>query len=112
MVGTDKIVSLSFGRRNREDGNVAFQSGDYSLALMLYSEAMRYAPDAAAAAAAASSSSSSTGSGGRESEELAAAAANRSATLFQLGRFQECLQVGSRFLCNQEKKCRPEKKKK
>ena len=38
----DKNASVA--RRNREDGNAAFQAGDFGLALMLYSEAARYAP--------------------------------------------------------------------
>ena len=71
-------------RRNREDGNAAFQSGDYPLALLLYSEALRYAevdPDTL------------------RGEEFASIAANRSAALFQLNRFELCLQVGIDRAC-------------
>ena len=31
-------------RRNREDGNVAYQEGKFELAILLYTEAMKYAP--------------------------------------------------------------------
>jgi hypothetical protein len=64
-------------RQNREDGNAAFQSGSYELALLLYTEAMRYGPVHPSTL---------------EGEDFAAAAANRSAALFQLEKYQECLQ--------------------
>ncbi len=69
--------NLEVARRNREDGNAAFQSGDFSLALLLYSESMRYAP---------------VDPRTLQGEELALLAANRSAALFQLGRFRQCLE--------------------
>ena len=31
-------------QRNREDGNAAYQDGKYELAILLYTEAMKYAP--------------------------------------------------------------------
>ena len=63
--------------RNREDGNAAFQSGNHELALVLYTEAMRYSPVHPTT---------------HEGEDFAAAAANRSAALMALGKFEECLE--------------------
>ena len=37
-----KNVELS--KRNREDGNTAYQEAKYELAILLYTEAMRFAP--------------------------------------------------------------------
>ncbi len=68
--------NLELSRRNREDGNAAFCAGNHDLALLLYSEALRYAPaqeDHADHAQAA------------PENEFAAAAANRSATLYHVG---------------------------
>ena len=64
-------------RRNREDGNAAFQSGNHELAVVLYTEAMRYSPVHPTT---------------HEGEDFAAAAANRSAALMALGKFEECLE--------------------
>lgn len=64
-------------RRNREDGNVAFQSGNHELAIVLYTEAMRYSPVHPTT---------------HEGEDFATAAANRSAALMALGKFEECLE--------------------
>ena len=64
-------------RRNREDGNAAFQSGNHELALVLYTEAMRYSPVHPTT---------------HEGEDFATAAANRSAALMALGKFEECLE--------------------
>ena len=64
-------------RRNREDGNAAFQSGNHELALVLYTEAMRYSPVHPTT---------------HEGEDFAAAAATRSAALMALGKFEECLE--------------------
>jgi len=64
-------------RRNREDGNVAFQSGDLQLAVVLYSEALRYAEADPVTL---------------RGEDVVSAASNRSAALFQLGRYRDCLQ--------------------
>jgi len=35
---------LKLSRRNREDGNVAFQNSNYEMAVVLYTESMKYAP--------------------------------------------------------------------
>ena len=37
-----KIFQLA--RRNREDGNSAFQSGNHEIAILMYTEAMKYSP--------------------------------------------------------------------
>jgi len=40
-------ISISFrklAQRNREDGNSAFQSGNHEMAILLYTEAMKYSP--------------------------------------------------------------------
>ena len=55
-------------KRNREDGNTAYQEGKFDLAILLYTEAMRYAPCNPVLL---------------EGEALALAAANRSAAFYQ-----------------------------
>ena len=70
------MKDAELARRNREDGNAAFQSGNHELALVLYTEAMRYSPVHPTT---------------HEGEDFAAAAANRSATLMALGKYEECL---------------------
>ena len=55
-------------KRNREDGNTAYQDGKFDLAILLYTEAMRYAPCNPVLL---------------EGEALALAAANRSAAFYQ-----------------------------
>lgn len=73
---SDKNVEVA--RRNREDGNAAFQRANYDLALLLYSEALRYSPVHRV-----------TGEG----EDLATAAANRSVALFQKKRYRQVFHV-------------------
>ena len=64
-------------KRNREDGNTAYQDGKYDLAILLYTEAMRYAPCNPVLL---------------EGEALALAAANRSAAFYQLKRYHEAIE--------------------
>ena len=64
-------------RRNREDGNQAYQEGRYDLAVLLYTEAMRYAP---------------TNPALQEGEALAMAAANRSAAFYQQKQHREAIE--------------------
>lgn len=64
-------------RRNREDGNAAYQEGKYELAILLYTEAMRYAPCNPVLL---------------EGEALALAAANRSAAFFQMKQYQQAIE--------------------
>ncbi|TRY68906.1 hypothetical protein TCAL_03792 [Tigriopus californicus] len=63
-------------KRNREDGNKAFQAANFDLALLLYSEAMRFGPVHELTL---------------EGEDFAVAASNRSATFYQLRQFERCL---------------------
>jgi len=63
-------------KRNREDGNSAFTSGNHELAITLYTEAMKYAGVHETL---------------WEGETMAIAAANRSACHFQLKNYRECL---------------------
>lgn len=69
--------NVEVSKRNREDGNVAFQDGNFELAILLYTEAMRYSPAHETLL---------------EGEDLAMAAANRSAAFFQLKDYESCLQ--------------------
>ena len=71
------LKDAELARRNREDGNAAFQSGNHELAVVLYTESMRYSPVHPTT---------------HEGEDFAAAAANRSAALMALGKFEECLE--------------------
>ena len=64
-------------KRNREDGNHAYQDGNYALAILLYTEAMRYAPCNPVLL---------------EGEALALAAANRSAAFYQQKQFIEAIE--------------------
>lgn len=62
--------------QNREDGNAAFQSGNHELAVVLYTEAMKYSPVDCTL---------------KEGEAMAIAVANRSASHFQLKEYAACL---------------------
>ena len=64
-------------RRNREDGNAAYQEGKYDLAILLYTEAMKYAPCNPVLL---------------EGEALALAAANRSAAYYQQKLYREAVE--------------------
>ena len=64
-------------KRNREDGNQAYQDGKYDLAILLYTEAMRYAPCNPVLL---------------EGEALALAAANRSAAFYQQKQYIEAIE--------------------
>ena len=70
-----KNVELS--KRNREDGNTAYQEAKYELAILLYTEAMRYAPCDPVLL---------------EGEALAMAAANRSAAFYQQKQYKEAIE--------------------
>ena len=64
-------------KRNREDGNTAYQDGRFELAILLYTEAMKYAPCNPVLL---------------EGEALALAAANRSAAYYQQGQYREAVE--------------------
>ena len=64
-------------KRNREDGNVAYQDGKFELAILLYTEAMRFAPCNPVLL---------------EGEALALAAANRSAAYYQEGQYRQAVE--------------------
>lgn len=66
----------ALAKQNREDGNKAFQAANFDLALLLYSEAMRFGPVHELTL---------------EGEDFAVAASNRSATFYQLKQFERCL---------------------
>lgn len=68
---------INLAKQNREDGNVAFQEGRFDMALLSYTEAMRYAPCHPTLG---------------EGEELALAAANRSAAFEKLKQYSPCLE--------------------
>ena len=70
-----KNVELS--KRNREDGNTAYQEAKYDLAILLYTEAMRFAPCDPVLL---------------EGEALAMAAANRSAAFYQQKQYREAIE--------------------
>ena len=74
--------NADLARRNREDGNEAFAATNFHLAVLLYSESLRYSP----ARTGDSADADETPSG------AAAAAANRSAAFYQLGEFEKCLE--------------------
>ena len=64
-------------KRNREDGNQAYQDGKFELAILLYTEAMRYAPCNPVLL---------------EGEALAWAAANRSAAFYQQQQYKQAIE--------------------
>jgi len=64
-------------RSNREDGNTAYNEGRYEMAILLYTEAMRYAPCNPILL---------------EGEALATAAANRSAAFYQTRQYKEAIE--------------------
>ena len=64
-------------KRNREDGNQAYQDGKFELAILLYTEAMRYAPCNPVLL---------------EGDALAWAAANRSAAFYQQKQYSQAIE--------------------
>jgi len=64
-------------KKNREDGNQAYQDGKFELAILLYTEAMRYAPCNPILL---------------EGEALAWAAANRSAAFYQQQQYRQAIE--------------------
>ena len=69
--------NAELSKRNREDGNRAYQEDKYELAILLYTEAMRYAPCDPVLL---------------EGEALALAAANRSAAFYQQKQHREAIE--------------------
>ena len=61
----------------REDGNRAYNEGRYEMSILLYTEAMKYAPCNPVLL---------------EGEALASAAANRSAAFYQTKQYKECIE--------------------
>ncbi|CAB4055686.1 unnamed protein product [Lepeophtheirus salmonis] len=63
----------SVAKQNREDGNVAFQNGNMELAILLYTEALKFSPVHPTLL---------------HGEDMSVSAANRSAALYQLKKYE------------------------